>query len=61
MAPPKKKKEDLCTESLTIYLTPKEKANLKTQAFSKELYMSDYVKMLVKEDAKNKQVNLADI
>jgi len=54
MAPPKKKKEDLCSEFLMVYLTPKEKANLKTQAFSKELYMSDYVKMLVKKDAKNK-------
>ena len=54
MAPPKKKKEDLCSEQVSIYLTPKEKANLKTQAFNKELNASDYVKMLVKKDAKNK-------
>ena len=52
MAPIKMKKEEMCSEMVTVYLTKEDKTALKSKAYSKEMYMSTYLKLLIKEDLK---------
>ncbi len=54
MSPIKKKAEDMCTTGVTVYMSEKEKKELMSRAYSKEMYMSTYIKLLIKKDLKKK-------